>query len=107
MNLGHRYLSNYDTLGVAGTNQRLAAGAETATFKSPVTNLLILSVSHNTYIAKTAAAVVAAAGGSEDDRILIQADQHQVVIPWFSNDVFFLNAAGGETPTISVLGLLT
>ena len=47
------------------------------------------------------------AGGAEDDRILIQATQHQVIIPWFSNDVFILNAAGGETPTISVLGLLT
>lgn len=100
-----KYYSNYDTLGVAGTNQRLASGAETSTFKTRVTKLVILSISHNAYIAKTAASVVAAPGGAEDGRILIQAGQHMVEIPWFSNDVFFLNAAGGETPTISVLGI--
>lgn len=100
-----KYYSNYDTLAVAGTNQRLAAGAETSTFTTRVTTLRILHVSHDCYIAKTAALVVAAPGGAEDGRILIQADQHMVDIPWFSNDVFFLNAVAAQTPTIGVIGL--
>ena len=100
-----RYYSNYDTLAAAGTEQLLAAGAEATTFVTPVTELLILYVSHSVYIAKTAALVAAAPGGTENGRILIQAGQHQVKIPWFSKDVYFLNSAGGETPTISVVGL--
>lgn len=100
-----KYYSNNDTLAVAATQQRLAAGAETSTFKARVATLRILHVSHDCYIAKTSALVAAAASGAEDGRILIQADQHMVDIPWFSNDVWFLNANGGETPTIGVIGL--
>lgn len=100
-----RYYSNYDTLGVAATPQRLASGAEATTFTTPVAEIIILYVSHSVYIAKTAALVAAAPGGAEDGRILIQASQHQVRIPWFSKDVFILNSAGGETPTISVVGI--
>jgi len=103
--MNSRYYSNYDTLAVAATPQRLAAGAESTTFKARVGKIIILSVSHDAYIAKTSALVSAAAGGDEDDRILIQANQHMVEIPWFSNDVFFLNAQAAETPTISVIGI--
>lgn len=100
-----KYYSNYDTIGVAGTAQILASGAEATTFTTPVAKLVVLSISHNAYIAKTAALVAAAPGGAEDGRILIQANQHMVEIPWFSENVYFVNVVGGETPTISVIGI--
>ena len=97
---------NQDTIAVANTAQLLALGAETTTFAVYVSFLTIMYADKACYIAKDAVNAAAAAGGAVDDRIYIPEGASGITLPWGGNDVYFVNAVGGETPTLYVVGMV-
>ena len=96
--------ANNDTIAGAGVAQLVAAGAETTTFASQVRYIIVTYASGACWIAKDATEAAATAGGAVDDRIYIPSGATGLVFPWSGTDVAFVNAVGGETPSIYVAG---
>jgi len=96
--------ANNDTIGATNVAQLVAAGAETSTFAGMVRFILVTSVTHAVWIAKDATAIAAAAGGAISDRVYLPAGSTGIVLPWSGDDVWFVNATAGESPSIYVVG---
>jgi len=92
-----------DTLGVAATAQLVGT---TNTFDIKVKFIEIGYCDLDCFIAPTEAALASAADGGEGERIFVKAETGGRIIPWDdTKDVWFINATGGETPTIYLNGM--
>lgn len=101
--MSKRTYSNEDTLASAGTSQRLDSAGGTSTFDESVDQIMVTS-SHDAFIAKTSSEINTQGSGGRDDRAYIEANK-PTVLPWSGSDIFFLNANSAETPTVYVTGV--
>lgn len=95
-----------NVLSVAGTAEKMGAGGANDTFEPTAKFIEIAYATHDCYLAPTEAALADTPDGSATGgRVFVKAAQPARVIPWESKNVWFLNAVGGEKPTVYINGM--
>jgi hypothetical protein len=95
-----------DTLDTAAVAQKLGGGSNT--FAVAPDWVVIRHADKACYIASTEAALASAADGENGDRVYVAEGAKDEKIRWDgeSQDLYFINVTGGETPFLAVVGLV-